>query len=159
MADPDLEHIRLAIDLGKRGAEAGAGGPFGAVVARGDEVVGQAHNRVLATGDPTAHAEVEAIRAAARQLGTPHLLGTVLYTSCEPCPMCAGAAMWARVDAVVYASTREDARRWGAYDDDEFWADLARPLPDRRLSHRQVAADEAQAVWRWFADRAADLHY
>ena len=101
MADHDDLMIRLAIDLGRTGAEAGAGGPFGAVVARDGEVLGQAHNRVLLTNDPTAHAEVEAIRAAAQQIGSPHLDGAVLYSSCEPCPMCAGGAVCARVDRVV----------------------------------------------------------
>lgn len=106
MSDLDDQMIRLAVDLGRAGAEAGAGGPFGAVVARGDHILGQAHNRVLASNDPTAHAEVEAIRQAAGAVGSPHLSGATLYASCEPCPMCAGAAMWARVDRVVYASTR-----------------------------------------------------
>ncbi len=159
MADLDDQMIRLAVELGRAGAEEGAGGPFGAVVARGDEILGQAHNRVLASGDPTAHAEVEAIRQAALASGSPHLTGTTLYASCEPCPMCAGAAMWARVDRVVYASTREDARRWGGYDDDEFWADLARPVSERHLPHTQRGHAEAVEVWRWFSARAADLNY
>jgi guanine deaminase len=159
MADLDDRMIHLAVELGRAGAEAGAGGPFGAVVARGELILGQAHNRVLASNDPTAHAEVEAIRQAARSIGSPHLSGATLYASCEPCPMCAGAAMWARVDRVVYASTREDARTWGSYDDDEFWTDLTRPLADRRLPHTQRGQAEAVEVWRWFSARAADLHY
>jgi len=101
VSDVDDEMIRTAIDLGRAGAAAGAGGPFGAVVARGGHVLGQAHNRVLASNDPTAHAEVEAIRQAATTIGSPHLTGATLYASCEPCPMCAGAAMWARVERVV----------------------------------------------------------
>ena len=159
MDELDAQMVHLAVELGRRGAEAGAGGPFGAVVARGDEVLGQAHNRVLATNDPTAHAEVEAIRAAATALGSPHLRGAVLYSSCEPCPMCAGAAMWARVERVVYASTRADARTWGGFDDDEFWADLARPIDARHLPHAQLGRDEAVEVWRWFESRAAELNY
>jgi tRNA(Arg) A34 adenosine deaminase TadA len=155
----DEEMVARAVALGRTGAEAGAGGPFGAVVALDGQVLGEAHNQVLATGDPTAHAEVAAIRAAAATLGSPHLVGAVLYTSCEPCPMCAGAAMWARVDRVVYASTREDARQWGGYDDDEFWSDLVRPLPERHLRHQQVGRDGAVEVWRWFSAIAADLRY
>lgn len=151
--------VALAVELGRSGAEAGAGGPFGAVVARGDEVLGQAHNRVLATNDPTAHAEVEAIRAAAATVGAPHLTGAVLYSSCEPCPMCAGAAMWARVDRVVYASTRDDARTWGGYDDDAFWTDLGRPIAERHLPHVQLGREGAIEVWRWFSGRAAELNY
>lgn len=159
MSDVDEQMIRLAVDLGRQGAEAGAGGPFGAVVARGGEVIGQAHNSVVATNDPTAHAEVGAIRAASQALGQPHLTGTVLYTSCEPCPMCAGAAMWARVDRVVFASTREDAREWGRFDDDAFWDDLLRPIEERELVHSQVGRGPAVEVWKWFSAHHADLHY
>jgi guanine deaminase len=159
MATDDEALIARAVELGRHGARAGAGGPFGAVVALGARVLGEAHNEVLATGDPTAHAEVVAIRAAARVHGSPHLVGATLYASCEPCPMCAGAAMWARVDRVVYASTRDDARVWGGYDDDAFWDDLLRPLPERHLPHQQVGQDGALEVWRWFSAIAPDLRY
>ena len=159
MDEVDEQMIKLAVDLGRQGAEAGAGGPFGAVVARGSEVIGQGYNAVVATNDPTAHAEVTAIRAASQALGQPHLTGTTLYTSCEPCPMCAGAAMWARVDRVVFASTRDDAREFGRFDDDAFWDDLLRPVEERELVHSQVGRDAAVEVWRWFAAHAADLHY
>lgn len=159
MSELDEEMIRRAVELGRTGAAVGAGGPFGAVVAVGDTVVGEAHNAVLATNDPTAHAEVIAIRRAAATLGRPHLTGSVLYSSCEPCPMCAGAAMWARVDRVVYASSRDDARRWGRYDDDAFWDDLVRPVTERHLPHEQVGREAALEVWQWFAEHAVDLNY
>ncbi len=159
MSDVDEQMIRRAVELGRQGAEAGAGGPFGAVVARGSEVLGEGHNAVIATNDPTAHAEVAAIRAASQVLGRPHLTGTVLYTSCEPCPMCAGAAMWARVDRVVFASTREDAREYGRFDDDAFWDDLLRPVDERKLEHSQVGRAAAVEVWKWFAESHADLRY
>ena len=159
MSDVDEEMIRRAVELGRQGAEARAGGPFGAVVARGSEVLGEGHNAVIATNDPTAHAEVVAIRAASRAAGHPHLVGATLYTSCEPCPMCAGAAMWARVDRVVFASTRDDAREYGSFDDDAFWDDLLRPVDDRELEHEQIGRDAALEVWRWFARHHADLHY
>lgn len=155
----DEQMIQLAVDLGRQGAEAGAGGPFGAVVARGAEVIGQGYNSVLATNDPTAHAEVTAIRAASQAVGSPHLAGATLYSSCEPCPMCAGAAMWARVDRVIYASTRADAREWGRFDDDAFWDDLVRPLPERHLPHAQMGREGALEVWRWFSTKADELHY
>ncbi|HRW36801.1 MAG TPA: nucleoside deaminase [Aquihabitans sp.] len=159
MDDLDHQLMLRAIALGRQGAADGAGGPFGAVVAVDGEVVGEAHNAVLATNDPTAHAEVGAIRRAAAALGRPHLAGAVLYSSCEPCPMCAGAAMWARVERVVYASSRDDARRWGRYDDDAFWDDLVRPVPERHLRHTQLDRDAALEVWRWFAAEAPDLRY
>ncbi|MGN6693496.1 MAG: nucleoside deaminase [Aquihabitans sp.] len=159
MDDVDEEMIRRAVALGKQGAAAGAGGPFGAVVARGGVVVGEGHNAVIATNDPTAHAEMVAIREASQALGRAHLDATVLYTSCEPCPMCAGAAMWARVDRVVFASTRDDAREYGRFDDDAFWDDLVRPVDDRELDHEQLGRDEALEVWKWFAEHHAHLHY
>ncbi len=159
MSDVDEQMIRLAVDLGRRGAAAGAGGPFGAVVARDGEVLGQAHNSVLLTSDPTAHGEVLAIREAAQSLGDPHLVGATLYSSCEPCPMCAGAAMWARVDRVVYASTREDAREWGGFDDDEFWDDVARPVGERQLTHEQLGREAALDAWRWFSEECSGLTY
>ncbi len=159
MSDVDEQMIRRAVALGRQGAEVGAGGPFGAVVARGSEVLGEGHNAVIATNDPTAHAEVTAIRAASQALGRPHLDGTTLYTSCEPCPMCAGAAMWAHVDRVVFASTRDDARTYGRFDDDDFWADLLRPIDDRELEHTQLGRSVAVEVWQWFAEHHADLHY
>jgi tRNA(Arg) A34 adenosine deaminase TadA len=151
--------MRRAIELGRAGAEAGAGGPFGSVVARDGQILGEAHNEVLATHDPTAHAEVMAIRRASAAIGSPHLEGAVLYASCEPCPMCAGAAMWARVDRVVFASTREHARTWGGYDDDAFWDDVGRPPTERLLVHEQCGGDEAEAVWRWFSTIADHRRY
>lgn len=151
--------IERAVALGRLGAEQGAGGPFGSVVARGEEVLGEAHNEVLATGDPTAHAEVLAIRAAAMTGAGPHLEGATLYASCEPCPMCAGAAMWARVDRVVYASSRADALAWGRFDDEAFWVDIVRPIHERALPHVQFGRDQALEVWEWFARTRGDAHY
>ena len=151
--------MREAIKLAEDGMRGGRGGPFGCVVVRRGEIVGRGSNRVTSTNDPTAHAEVTAIRDACAKLQTFQLADCELYTSCEPCPMCAGAAMWARVDRVVFASTRDDARQYGRFDDDDFWDDLVRPVDDRALEHTQVGRDLAVEVWKWFAEHHADLHY
>jgi tRNA(Arg) A34 adenosine deaminase TadA len=129
---------------------AGDGGPFGAVIARGGEVIANGWNKVTSTNDPTAHAEVTAIRAAAAQLGTFSLQGCVLYSSCEPCPMCLGAAYWARVDRIVFAGTRADAALAG-FDDEELYRELALPLASRRVPMEQLLRDQAVEVfdeWR-----------
>lgn len=115
----DDEHwLGLAVDLAVRSVTDG-GGPFGAVVAGPDGLVATGHNRVTLDHDPTAHAEVVALRAAGAALGTFALIGYVLYASCEPCPMCLGAALWSRVDRVIHAADRRDAAQAG-FDDDAF---------------------------------------
>jgi tRNA(Arg) A34 adenosine deaminase TadA len=134
----------------------GGGGPFGALIARDGEVVATGNNQVTATLDPTAHAEVSAIRAACRQLGTFSLEGCVLVTSCEPCPMCLSSALWARVDRIVYAADRDDAAVAG-FDDRRFY-DLFEKTPasawpmrveQLRLPHRTAPFD----AWRAKSDR------
>lgn len=138
MTDPDqpwLDHaIRLAVDN-----VAAGGGPFGAVIVRDGVLVAEGQNRVTRDHDPTAHAEVVAIRRACAALGGFSLTGCVLYASCEPCPLCLSAALWARVDRVVFAADRYDAAR-GGFDDEEFYDLLARdratwPTPVQRAEH------------------------
>ena len=137
------------------GNVADGGGPFAAAVVRGDEVVATGVNRVTRDLDPTAHAEVVAIRAAARALGTHVLAGTTLVSSCEPCPLCLSAALWARVDAVVYAADRDDAAH-GGFDDRAFYELFDRPRDTWSLPVRQVDVDGATApftAWLAKADR------
>jgi tRNA(Arg) A34 adenosine deaminase TadA len=136
---PDLEFMR-----------AKDGGPFGAVVARNNEIIASGWNQVTTTNDPTAHAEVMAIRGAAARLGAFVLQGCVLYTSCEPCPMCLGAAYWARVDRIVFAGTRADAAAAG-FDDEALYRELALAPASRRLPMQQILRDKAVAIfeeWR-----------
>ena len=131
------------------------GGPFAALVVRGDVVVADGVNRVTRDLDPTAHAEVVAIRSACQALGTHVLAGTVLVSSCEPCPLCLSAALWARVDAVVYAADRDDAAR-GGFDDRAFYELFDRPRDTWDLSVRQVPSAGAAApfdAWLAKADR------
>jgi tRNA(Arg) A34 adenosine deaminase TadA len=143
----ELELLREVIEMGVESA-AGEGGPFGALVALEDgRVVGRGTNRVVGEGDPTLHAEVVAIREACRELGTHDLSGAILYASCEPCPMCFGAAYWARVDRIVHAASRADAAAAG-FDDAAIHADVARPPQERELATVQLLAEEG---WRPFA--------
>jgi len=144
-----------AVAEARRGVDSGHGGPFGAVLVRDGAVVAAAHNRVLVDRDPTAHAEVNAIRSACRAMDAYDLSGTVLYTSCEPCPMCLGAIYWARIDAVFYAQTREDAARMG-FDDRFFYDELLVAPEARRIPMRQVCPEAAEplvALWNSKPDR------
>lgn len=147
----DLQHLRRAVALSREKMLAGAGGPFGAIVARGDEVLAEGWNQVTTHCDPTAHAEVVALRGAAARLQQFSLAGCVLYTSCEPCPMCLAAAYWARIDRIVFAATRADAAA-GGFDDAFLYEELARPLAQRQLPMAQALHDEAAAVFAdWLA--------
>ena len=147
-----------AIALSSRGLAGGRGGPFGAVVAKDGKVVGRGQNRVLADSDPTAHAEVVALRNACRRLRRFHLEGCVLYTSCEPCPMCLAAAYWARVDAIVYANTRADAAAIG-FGDAFLYAELKRPAGRRQLPTTRLPAKAAKAAFRAWAAWDRKTHY
>ena len=125
---PQPELMRQAIALATANVTSGRGGPFGALIARGSEVVATGVNLVTATNDPTAHAEITAIRRAAAELGSFTLAGCQLYTSCEPCPMCMAASYWSRLDAVIYGNSSSDAHRAG-FDDSVIYDELARAIP------------------------------
>ena len=149
-------YLELAIEAGRRGMRARHGGPFGAVVITPDgSVAGEGCNRVTSTNDPTAHAEVVAIRAACAALGSFLLEGCTLYTSCEPCPMCLAAAYWAHVDAIVYGASRADAADAG-FDDAFIYEEIGRPLQTRRIPMRRMSDGPAAALfdeWRAMTDR------
>ena len=139
-----------AIALASEAVRRGDGGPFGAVVVRNGEIVGRGWNRVVGRHDPTAHAEMEAIRDAARKLGQFHLKGCQLYTSCEPCPMCLSAAYWAHIDQIYYAATEHDAAEIG-FDDRFIGEELDKAPEDRTIKSRQMQREEALQVfaqWR-----------
>jgi guanine deaminase len=144
---PNLEFLRRAIALATENVTSGIGGPFGAVIVRDGKIVGEGANSVTATNDPTAHAEVNAIRAAAKALGEFKLAGCELYTSCEPCPMCLAAAYWAHVDAVYYGASAADAARAG-FDDAFLYGELRKTKEERKLRAVQLLGDEA---WTSFA--------
>ncbi len=148
---PNPEFLRRAIALAAQNVAAGKGGPFGAVIVRQGCIVGEGANSVTSACDPTAHAEVNAIRAAAQALGSFTLAGCELYTSCEPCPMCLAAAYWARLDAVYYGSSAADAARAG-FDDAFLYAEFKKEPAARGLHASQLLADEAWASFAaWIA--------
>lgn len=149
------DFMARAIALSHAGIEAG-GGPFGAVVAREGRIIGEGRNNVVPGRDPTLHAEVVAIRDACARAGTHDLSGAVLYSSCEPCPMCLGAAWWARCAAVVYGNGRAEAAAIG-FDDAAIYEEVARPVEVRAMPMRRLMAAEAWgafAAWEAKADRA-----
>ncbi len=135
-----------AIELAEQGMNANDGGPFGAVVIKDGRIVGEGNNRVTSSNDPTAHAEVVAIREACNTLGTFQLDGCSIYTSCEPCPMCLGAIYWARPDNVYFACTRHDAAAAG-FDDDFIYEELEKAHDQRRMKIESFMRDEAQIVF------------
>jgi guanine deaminase len=148
---PNPEFLRRAIALATENVVSGKGGPFAAVIVRAGQIVGEGANSVTATNDPTAHGEVNAIRAACKALGTFTLTGCELYTSCEPCPMCLAAAYWARLDAIYYGSCAADAARAG-FDDAFLYDEMRRPAEGRQLRSRQLLGDEAWATFAaWIA--------
>jgi guanine deaminase len=142
--------LERAIEIGRLGMERGTGGPFGAVVARGDQWIAEGSNEVTSALDPTAHAEIVAIREACRKLGRYSLAGCQLYASCEPCPMCLGATYWSRVDALYFAASREDAQEIG-FDDAFIYQELDRAVESRSLHTEQALRQRACAMmqpWR-----------
>jgi len=153
----DLTFMRRAIELSASCAKSDEG-PFGCVVVRDGKIIGEGINQVVPSGDPTAHAEIVAIRAACKTLGTHVLDGATIYTSCEPCPMCLGAAWWARVKEIVYANNRADAAAIG-FDDDAIYEEVAAPLDKRKLPLRRFGAEEALEVFKLWHSKPDKVPY
>lgn len=152
------DYMREAIRLATEGAAGGRGGPFGCVIVRRGEIVGRGANRVTSTNDPTAHAEVTAIRDACARLGTFQLKDCELYTSCEPCPMCLAAIYWARIPTVYYGNDRADAAAIG-FDDDFIYQQVPLPPERRTVAMRPLLRDEALASFRLWADKPDKVRY
>jgi tRNA(Arg) A34 adenosine deaminase TadA len=147
--------MRRAIALATENVLSGAGGPFGAVVVRDGEIVATGVNQVTSANDPTAHAEVVAIRAACQALGDFQLTGCVVYTSCEPCPMCLSALYWSRCDAIFYGNSAADASAAG-FDDSFLYEEIKRPIDQRKMPMTRLLASEAIEnfnTWRAQADK------
>jgi len=152
----ELKFILEAIALSKKGMLENKGGPFGCVIVKGDEIVGRGWNCVTSSNDPTAHAEVTAIRDACKNLGTFQLDDCEIYTSCEPCPMCMGAIYWARPKKVYYANTRVDAANIG-FDDSLIYEELVLPVNQRRIAMECIGREEALKVFELWANKS-DKH-
>ena len=150
--------MRAAVQLAENGMRSGRGGPFGCVVVRRGEVVGRGSNRVTSTNDPTAHAEVVAIRDACTALGTFQLTDCELYTSCEPCPMCLAAIYWARIPQVFYGNTRADAAAIG-FDDDFIYQQIPLPPEQRTVKMELLLRDEAQTAFQEWAAKTDKIRY
>lgn len=150
-APEDEFFLRRAVALAQANVADGDGGPFGAVIVKDGRIVAEGHNRVVIDKDPTAHAEMVAIRAACRQMQHYHLEGCTLYASSEPCPMCLAAAYWARVDRIVFANTREQATAIG-FCDDELYCQLNLPTTHRSIPTQHLALPDAdQPLRAWLA--------
>ena len=143
--------MQRAVALALEKMRANSGGPFGAVIARNNTIISEGWNEVTSSNDPTAHAEIVAIRRACALLGTFQLPDCDIYSSCEPCPMCLGAIYWARLDRVYYANTRADAAAIG-FDDDRIYREIELRIGERSLPFIRLAADEARRVFdAWLA--------
>lgn len=148
-----MRAIALSVDNVKNG-----GGPFGAVIARNGEIVAEGVNRVTANNDPTAHAEVSAIRAAAEKLGTFDLSGCEIYSSCEPCPMCLGAIYWAHLDKLYFANSKTDAKNIG-FDDSFIYEEIELPADRRKLKSEVLLQDKAIEAFRLWENKTDKIEY
>jgi tRNA(Arg) A34 adenosine deaminase TadA len=154
----DQRHLARAVELSREHMTEGAGGPFGAVIVRDGKVLAEGWNQVTSTNDPTAHAEVTAIRRACEAVGDFALHGATLYTSCEPCPMCLASAYWARVSRIVYANTREDAAQIG-FDDSLIYEEIPKDPSERLIPMDHLPSLEAKAVFEAWADKPDKMRY
>ena len=158
MTELDKKFMQKAIDLAKEGMKLNAGGPFGAVVVQDGVIVGEGYNKVTSTNDPTAHAEVTAIRNACKKLGTFQLNDCVIYTSCEPCPMCLGAIYWARPKMVFFGCNREDASEIG-FDDQFIYDEMERDLGDRKIKIVKMMRKEALTAFEEWSEKMDKTKY
>jgi guanine deaminase len=152
--------LRRAIELSALASlEYATGGVFGAVVVREGKIVAEGMNRVVASHDPTWHAEMEAIRLACITLQSFKLHGCTLYTAGEPCPMCMATAYWAEIDQIFYSATVEDAYTYGQFDDRYIYKELALPPEQRKIPMQQMLREEAVAVWKRYQAKPDRIHY
>ncbi len=156
--DRTRDFMKQAIELARRNVNGSSGGPFGAVVVKDGKVIAEGNNQVTSLQDPTAHAEVQAIRKACQALGTFDLNGCEIYTSCEPCPMCLGAIYWARPARVYFGSTRQDAARAG-FDDDLIYSEINVSPEQRKIPMRQLLTKGADSVFAAWISKADKIRY
>jgi guanine deaminase len=156
----ELEFMQRAIFLGKEGCfEKREGGPFGAVVVKDNEIVGEGYNKVLKESDPTAHAEIIAIRNAAKNLGVFHLEGCTLYSSAHCCPMCLAACYWAHIEKVFYGAEVEDVKKYGDFEDLDFYMEIQKPAEERSLPLISLGRTQAVEIWKEYQAWENKTHY
>lgn len=159
ISDQDKAFLREAIRLAHEGMRKGVGGPFGAVIVKDGKIVGKGSNQVTSTNDPTAHAEVTAIRDACKNLNNFQLDGCTLYASSEPCPMCLGAIYWARPDRLVFAASHEDAAKIAGFDDSFIYEEIQLPITERKITTQQALREEgAKPFEEWRAMEGKTLY-
>ena len=151
-------YMRMAITLSHRKMEEGHGGPFGAVIVRNGEIIAHGWNQVTTANDPTAHAEVVAIREACKKLGTFSLSDCDIYASCEPCPMCLSAIYWARLRSLYYANTRQEAAEIG-FDDEFLYVEVAKAVAERTMPTKRILGEEAIVAFRAWQAKSDKVHY
>lgn len=150
--------MKMAIALSEQNVTLSLGGPFGAVIVKDGKVIAKSANMVTTTNDPTAHAEVSVIRKACKKLKTFDLTGCVIYTSCEPCPMCLGAIYWSRIDVIYFANTKKDAADIG-FDDQFIYDEIDLSMEQRRLPAVQLLRNEAQQAFMKWSESAVRIEY
>jgi len=158
MEDQHKKFMAEAIQLSLDGVRNNEGGPFGAIVVKDGEIVGHGNNKVSSTNDPTAHAEMTAIRDACKNLNSFQLDGCIIYTSCEPCPMCLGAIYWARPDRIFYACTKDDAAAAG-FDDSFIYKEIELPIPERKVPTEQLCREEALEAFKEWGEKEDRVDY
>ncbi len=152
------DFMQMAIALSEKNVRENLGGPFGAVIVKNGQVIAASANQVVPSNDPTAHAEVSAIRLACQELNTYILSGCEIYTSCEPCPMCLAAIYWARIDKIYYANTKVDAAAIG-FDDHFIYQELDKPIDKRQLPIVQLMRDEALSAFKLWGESGTKTDY
>ncbi|TXF90839.1 nucleoside deaminase [Neolewinella aurantiaca] len=158
MTNRDEYFMKRAIEMAEKGMSMNAGGPFGCVITKDNEIIAEGFNRVTSTNDPTAHAEVVAIREACKKLGSHQLEDCTIYASCEPCPMCFGAIYWARPKQVYFACTKEDAAKIN-FDDQFIYDELEKEIDDRQINFISLLRKDAIHVFDKWAEKVDKVKY
>jgi len=149
--------MKRAIELSENSANS-IGGPFGSVIVKDEKIIAEGSNRVTSTNDPTAHAEIVAIREACRKLNTFNLSGCDIYTSCEPCPMCLSAIYWSHINTIYFANTREDAKKIN-FDDSMIYSEFSKKIEDRKIPIKQLLRDEALKAFEIWDKKKDKIEY
>lgn len=158
MQDKIIEYIKEAVRLSRENVNDGSGGPFGAVIVKDGKIIASGSNKVTSKNDPTAHAEIEAIREACQSLKTFNLSGCEIYSSCEPCPMCLSAIYWARLDKIYFANTKKDAAEIN-FDDHFIYEEISKPHDKRKIPVVKIDHDDAKKVFDEWVDKEGKIHY